>query len=113
MLDRQDLISTFHALSLSQKYDELVTIFSSINKKNENCAYIYEKLTTTPELFDEELMERVFADVMVVYARIATEHHEGDKKMLASSAAYIQKIHAQEQQERKDDEQTIETLLTF
>ena len=113
MRDKNDLINKFHHLSLPQKYDELVKIFSSIQEKNENCRYIYEKLTTTPELFDEDLMERVFAEVLVVYTRIATEHQEEDKKILASSAAYIQKLHAQEQQERKNDEDIIETLLTF
>lgn len=113
MLDIQKIKNDFHALPLSRKYDELVKIFLSIKDKNENCAYIYEKLTIKPELFDEILMEEVFGEVMEVYERIQKENTQNKHTLLQRSKSYLEQLQQKEAQQSADEAEEVEALLQF
>lgn len=101
-----DLVKTkehFLALSHDQQLQELTSIFERIKDKNENCGYIYGMLTNRQELFDDDLIKKVFVEVLEVYDRIHYDNLQIAHQAFSGVKQRIESLHQREQQERKED----------
>lgn len=111
MLDVIKTKKQFQSLNSESKYEQLLKTFVDIKDANENCKYIYEKLTNEPSLFDDELMDTVFDDVLKIYQRIEKDKGTKNTNLISSMSNTLQMIHDAETRKSQEDTASAEALL--
>lgn len=87
----------------------LKNIFKKIKDKNDNCKYIYMKLTNHPKLFTPEINSSIYKEAIDIYERIKGEKKELAKARFEQSRKKIAQITLQESKESE----SIDDLLNY
>lgn len=98
-----------HFLNLSheEQIHELTSIFERIKDKNKNCGYIYDMLSTRIELFDKDLVEDLFDEVLLVYNQIWKNTAKIAQEKFLFIQQKIKSLQDLEQKERDNEEPEI------